>query len=60
MTMDAAAFFDWDFAGALFPMKTNWLLVTRHQDDLASYVKSIVNNTSGAASDSFMPQTRVH
>jgi uncharacterized protein (TIGR02246 family) len=22
MTMDAAAFFDWDFAGALFPMKT--------------------------------------
>ena len=58
--MDAASFFEWDFAGALFPMKTNRLLMTRHQDDLANYVTSIVNNTSGAGGDTFIPQTRVH
>jgi hypothetical protein len=60
MTMDAAGFFNWDFSGALFPMKTNLLLMTRHQSELDSYVKSILKNTSGAGADSFMPQTRVH
>ncbi len=60
MTMDAAGFFNWDFSRALFPMKTNLLLMTRHQSELDSYVKSILKNTSGAGADSFMPQTRVH
>jgi hypothetical protein len=60
MIKDAAGFFEWDFAGTLFPLKTNLILMTKHGAELGAYVKQILSNTSGAGSKSFMPQTRVH
>lgn len=58
--MDATAFFQFDFNGTLFPMKTNLLLMTHHHAALAAYVARVLSTDPAHNADNFFPQLRVH
>lgn len=51
-------FFDRDFAGSLFPLKTNLLLVQKHSTELSDYIYQRVLNPAHPE-DNFLPQQRV-
>lgn len=51
-------FFEDDFAGTLFPLKTNLLLIQKHNSEISDYIYQKILNTSCPA-DNFLPQQRV-
>lgn len=58
--MDATSFFEFDFSGSLFPLKTNLLLMRHHSDALAGHVGRILSTDPAFAGDNFSPQLRAH
>jgi hypothetical protein len=52
-------FFERDFAGTLFPLKTNLLLVQKHSVEISEYIYQRVLSEAHPE-DSFLPQQRVH
>jgi len=59
--MSAESFFDYDFNGTLFPLKTNHLLVTRNGTSLKQYIeKRILSTEPSHAGDSFLNQQKVY
>lgn len=52
-------FFERDFAGTLFPLKTNLLLIKKHSPEISDYIyQNILSHDHPA--DSFLPQQRVY
>lgn len=51
-------FFEDDFAGTLFPLKTNLLLVQKHSTEISDYIYQKILSDSHPA-DNFLPQQRV-
>ncbi len=51
-------FFEGDFAGTLFPLKTNLILIQKHSSEISDYIYQRILNDSHAA-DNFLPQQRV-
>jgi hypothetical protein len=48
-----------DFAGTLFPLKTNLLLAEKHESELSHYIyQQVVDDANDA--DAFLPQSRVY
>ena len=58
--MDTKSFFELDFNGALFPLKTNLLMIQNHHQGLEAYISKILSNDPAHVGDNFLPQTRVH
>ena len=58
--MDATTFFEFDFSGALFPLRTNLILMKHHAKELEDYVKRILSSDPVYVADNFFPQLRVH
>lgn len=54
-----ADFIKADFAGTLFPMKTNLIVLEHYESELAQYIASRVLSEDHPA-DNFLPQQRVH
>lgn len=53
-----ASFIRADFAGTLFPMKTNLIVLEHYEKEVAQHIATRV--LAGASTDSFLPQQRVH
>lgn len=58
--MDATSFFEFDFPSALFPLKTNLLLMRHHAAGLSDQVKRVLSTDAAHAGDNFFPQLRVY
>lgn len=54
-----ADFIKADFAGTLFPMKTNLLILEHYEQQIAQYISTRVLSEQHPA-DNFLPQQRVH
>lgn len=52
-------FYKTDFAGTLFPLRTNWLAVCHHGTELSEYIYQKVL-VADCPADSFLPQQRVY
>lgn len=52
-------FYARDFAGTLFPLKTNLLLIRSHSAEISDYIYQRILNTNHPA-DNFLPQQRVY
>lgn len=52
-------FFERDFGGTLFPLKTNLLLVQKHSTEISEYIYQKVLNDAHPE-DNFLPQQRVY
>ena len=58
--MNTKNFFEVDFPGTLFPLKTNLLMIQFHHDAIKKYIEKILSDDTADVGDSFLPQTRVH
>ncbi len=58
--MDTKAFFAGDFAGALFPLKTNAILIEHHSQKLEQYIANVLSEDPANAADKFLSQARAH
>jgi hypothetical protein len=58
--MDVTEFFDFDFNGTLFPMKTNLLLMKHHKHELAEYVGRVLSTDPSNSGYNFFAQARVY
>ena len=52
-------FFERDFSGTLFPLKTNLLLVQKHSAEMSDYIYQRILNDAHPE-DNFLPQQRVY
>lgn len=52
-------FFERDFAGTLFPLKTNLLLVQKHSSEISDYIYQRILSDAHPE-DNFLPQQRVY
>ena len=58
--MDTTSFFELDFHGSLFPLKTNLLVIRHHHKALAQYIAKILSDDPAHVGDNFLTQTRAH
>ena len=58
--MDTKSFFELDFHGSLFPLKTNLLVIKHHHKALEQYIAKILSDDPAHVGDNFLTQTRVH